>query len=340
VTCFGYLGYKNARFGRIEAHESVNAYGREVLLKTKEIVEAHGFEVLHLYVDGLWIHKPGAHTRPDYESLLEEIGQRTGLHIGLEGVYRWLAFLPSRTEPRVAVANRYFGAFEDGRIKVRGIEARRRDTPPFVKETQMHMLEILAQGDGRAGFRAEVPQAVRYAQARLQALLRGEVSLRELVVTQRISRRPEEYKVRTVAARVARQLVREGVELSPGERLRFVLVPGPERAHPWERVEREQPYDKSAYLELMLRAVESLLAPVGVDRPTLETWLLGNAGYWGPPGVLPPAGADITAPLLEKSAAGSERRPYDETAPPITRSDLLLPIPIAPTRLLREDVLR
>ena len=36
VTCFGYLGYKNARFGRIEAHEAVNAYGREVLLQAKE----------------------------------------------------------------------------------------------------------------------------------------------------------------------------------------------------------------------------------------------------------------------------------------------------------------
>jgi DNA polymerase-2 len=339
VTCFGYLGYKNARFGRIEAHESVNAYGREILLTTKEIVEGRGFEVLHLYVDGLWIHKPGAHTRPDYESLLEEIGRRTGLHIGLEGVYRWLAFLPSRTEPRVAVANRYFGAFEDGRIKVRGIEARRRDVPPFVKETQMHMLEILARGVDRAGFRAEIPQAVRYAQERLHALLRGEVPLRELVVTQRLSRRPDEYKVRTVAARVARRLVREGVELSPGERLRFVLMPGPERARPWERIEHEEPYDKSAYLELLLRAIESLLAPVGVGRPTLETWLLGNAGYWGPPGFLPPPGADITAPLLERSRGTRRCHPADAAGLPIRLPELELRTPLEPVGLTTEDAL-
>ena len=56
MTCFGYLGYKNARFGRIEAHEAVNAYGREVLLRTKELVEARGFQVLHMYIDGIWIH--------------------------------------------------------------------------------------------------------------------------------------------------------------------------------------------------------------------------------------------------------------------------------------------
>ena len=37
VTCFGYLGYNNARFGRIEAHEAVTAFGRDKLLTAKEI---------------------------------------------------------------------------------------------------------------------------------------------------------------------------------------------------------------------------------------------------------------------------------------------------------------
>jgi DNA polymerase-2 len=304
VTCFGYLGYKNARFGRIEAHEAVNAYGREVLLRTKELVEARGFRVLHLYVDGLWIHKPGGRDRPDYETLLEEIHAQTGLQIGLEGVYRWLAFLPSRTEPRVAVANRYFGAFEDRSLKVRGIEARRRDTPPYIKETQLEMLRILSHGRDVAGFRAAMPAAVAYAADRLRALRAGEVPVRELIVTHRLSRRPEEYVVRTVAARVALELTRRGVNLSPGERLRFVLVPGAEKARAWEGLTGEVPYDRAAYSELMLRAVDSVFAALGVDRRTLETWLLANAGYWGPPGTLPPPGADIAAPLFESGPAG------------------------------------
>ena len=43
VTCFGYLGYRNARFGRIEAHEAVTAFGREKLLQAKEICEEERF---------------------------------------------------------------------------------------------------------------------------------------------------------------------------------------------------------------------------------------------------------------------------------------------------------
>ena len=59
VTCFGYLGYKNARFGRIEAHEAVTTWGREALLRAKEAAERLGFTVLHMYVDGLWVQKTG-----------------------------------------------------------------------------------------------------------------------------------------------------------------------------------------------------------------------------------------------------------------------------------------
>jgi DNA polymerase-2 len=301
VTCFGYLGYKNARFGRIEAHEAVTAYGREVLLQAKETVEARGFRVLHLYVDGLWIHRPGASQRPDYEALLAEIHQQTGLQIGLEGIYRWVAFLPSRTEPRVSAANRYFGAFEDGQLKVRGIEIRRHDTSHFIKETQLGMLEILAEGQDAAGFRAALPAAVTYARQRLARLQAGRVPPGELVVTHRLARQPEEFVVRTVAARAARELIEAGVSLSPGENLRFLLVPGPEKARAWEQLSEDVPYDRQAYTERLLRAIESLLAPVGVDRGMLETWLLGNVGYWGPPGILPPPGVDGRAPLLART---------------------------------------
>ena len=59
VTCFGYLGYRNARFGRIEAHEAVTAFGRESLLQAKEICEEEGFELLHAITDSLWIRKKG-----------------------------------------------------------------------------------------------------------------------------------------------------------------------------------------------------------------------------------------------------------------------------------------
>ncbi len=142
VTCFGYLGYRNARFGRIEAHQAVTAYGREALLRAKETSEDMGYEVLHMYVDGLWVRKP---QMDDLPALLEEIRQRSGLPIALDGIYRWVVFLPSRVNANRSVANRYFGVFESGEIKVRGIAARRRDTAAWIAKVQMELLEILAR---------------------------------------------------------------------------------------------------------------------------------------------------------------------------------------------------
>ncbi|MEE9217367.1 MAG: DNA polymerase domain-containing protein [Anaerolineales bacterium] len=325
VTCFGYLGYKNARFGRIEAHEAVNAYGREVLLQAKELVEDAGFRVLHLYVDGLWIQRAGA-GQADYDRLLNQIQTQTGLRVALEGVYSWLAFLPSRTEPRVAVANRYFGAYEDGSVKVRGIEARRHDTPPFIKNTQLEMLALLSQARGIDGFRAAVPTVVAHAQEKLRALRAGEIPIKDLVVTHRLSREPMEYRVRTPAARVALQLTAAGVEINPGEMMRFVYVPGPEKVRAWEDYPSDRPYDVEAYVELLTRAVESVLAPVGVDRSTLDLWLLGQCGYWGPPGVLPPPGADIRFPLLEGSGAHAHNQ-VGRTVSGSAHEDLLSDLP-------------
>lgn len=134
MTCFGYLGYKNARFGRIEAHEAVTTWGREALLRAKEAAEEHGFTVLRMYVDGLWVKREGCRQPQDFQPLLEDIARRTRLPVALDGVYRWNTFLPSRVDARWPVPNRYFGVFQDGSIKVRGIDMRRRDTTPFIAE--------------------------------------------------------------------------------------------------------------------------------------------------------------------------------------------------------------
>ncbi|RPJ75109.1 MAG: hypothetical protein EHM24_04870, partial [Acidobacteria bacterium] len=172
VTCFGYLGYKNARFGRIEAHESTTACGRDTLLRAKEIAEERGYLFLHALTDALWIYKEGS-TDAEHQALVEEIGRDTGVRIDIEGLYRWLAFPPSRQYAGNPVANRYFGAFEDGKIKMRGIEARRHDTIRWIREAQAEMLEILARAENGAGYRARMGEVFALAREKLADLRRG-----------------------------------------------------------------------------------------------------------------------------------------------------------------------
>jgi len=300
VTCFGYLGYKNARFGRIEAHEAVTAYGREALLRAKEAAEDLGFEVLHLYVDGMWVKKAGASRVADFQPVLDEIVRRTGLPVALEGVYRWLAFLPSRQDGRVPVANRYFGAYQDGTLKVRGVEARRRDTPHFLVRLQEEMLERLAQaqGAGAASTAAALQECLPGLVARLRrvlaALRAGRIPLAELVVAHKLSRDLTEFRTPSPAARAAGQLQAAGKVLKPGQRVLFIYTRGEPGVHAWDLPQPPNPasVDVARYAELTLRAAAAILQPLRVEEATLRQWLFSNAGYLAPPGKpAPPATA-------------------------------------------------
>jgi len=278
VTCFGYLGYKNARFGRIEAHEAVTAYGREALLRAKEAAEDLGYTVLHMYVDGLWVQKPGASEVEDFQDVLDEIGARTGLPVALDDVYRWVAFIPSRQNPRVPVANRYFGVFKDGSLKIRGVEIRRRDTPAFIAKTQRAMLELLAQAGDAGELPACLPRVFALLQSRLVALRRGQVPLEDLLVSQKLSRTLGEYHTPSLAARAAAQLQATGKQVKPGQVVRFLHTRGEPGVHAWNLPTPPDPaaVDVNEYIKLLIRAASTVLQPLGVSEEAIRLRLIGG----------------------------------------------------------------
>ena len=280
VTCFGYLGYKNARFGRIEAHEAVTAYGREALLRAKEAAEDLGFTVLHLYVDGLWVQKPGASTVADFQPLLDAILKRTGLPIALDGVFRWVAFLPSRLNADVPVPNRYFGVFQDGTLKVRGIEARRRDAPQFVSQTQMQILELLAQAPDASQLPGYLPEIIALLRRRIADLRAGRVALEALIVKQKLSRELAEYRSPSPAARAAAQLQAIGKSLRAGQRVRFLHTLGEPGVHAWDLPTPPNPasVDVARYTTLLLRAASAVLEPLGLSEKELCNQVIAGAG--------------------------------------------------------------
>ena len=258
VVCFGYLGYKNARFGKIESHEAVTAISRELMLQAKEVAEDLGFTVLHMYVDSLFVQKDGLKEKQDFELLLKAITEKTKLPIAVEGVYRWICFLPSKRDIRISVPNRYFGVFIDGEVKYRGIEARRRDTPYWVKRVQLEVLNCLA----KAKALSEIPEYLIAAETIVKQakddLRNGHVSLGELVITQSLSREVGSYKTPSPAARAAKQLQSAGRQVAPGQFMRFIFIRGDERVRVWEVGIDPRMVDIKRYCILLDRAIASL----------------------------------------------------------------------------------
>jgi len=280
VTSFGYLGYRNARFGRIEAHEAVTAFAREMLLRAKEVAESHGFRMLHALVDSMWLQRPGA-TRADYDALAQAVTGATGLPIFVEGIYRWLAFLPSKTHRGVGVPNRYMGVFENNATKVRGIEVRRSDVPALVVQTQERMLQRMFRCQTLQDVRAALSELLGILEESLIRLRSKDVEAAELVITNTLSQEVGEYRHNTVQAITARTLDRHGAHLHPGEAVQFIITSAgakvPEdRVRPYALLGSDWHYDLEAYATLLLRAAATVLELFGYSEERLreEVWSL------------------------------------------------------------------
>lgn len=280
VVSFGYLGYKNARFGRIEAHEAVTAYGRELLLSAKEQAEARGYKLVHAIVDAIWVHKMGI-TEAEALELAEVIRRKTGIPMALEGIYRWLIFPPSRMHPSLAVANRYAGVFRNGTLKARGLEYRRHDTPPFIARTQEAMLAILACAESPDEFLNHIPGVLDVLRSAADSIRNGLVPLADLAITRQISKSPEEYTRASHVAIAAQSLLARGVRLAPGESVQMIITaardPDPaSRVRPLAMAESTpMEYDREKYLELLILAAESVLGPLGYDSKRLAEYASG-----------------------------------------------------------------
>jgi DNA polymerase elongation subunit (family B) len=268
VCCFGYTGYKNARFGKIEAHEAINALAREKLLVAKEAAEQRGFRVLHALVDSIYICRGGLRTAPtpmsshkDYLRLAQEIEQITGLPLALEAVYRYVVFLPSRQCKEIPVPNRFFCVSDEGELKVRGLECRRHDTPPFVTRMQREVLEILAEARDFASYCDKLSEA-REVYERYQERLRdGTVPAEELVIRKRLTKAPASYQKNSSTAIAARQLDRAGVKLRPGENIEYIITDADstlidDRVRAWTLWEGWRGYDVTAYAKALEKAFE------------------------------------------------------------------------------------
>lgn len=265
VTCFGYTGYKNSRFGRIECHESITAYGRDIILKTKALAEASGYRVLHGIVDSLWMEPSGTWIK-EPEDFCKLVTDHTGIPLELEGVYKWLVFLPNKCTGAGAL-NKYYGAFQDGSMKVRGIELRKHDTPGIIKKAQEDIIALMAEADDRMQVLSTVPVSLAVMEAYRERLRKMDVDMEDLIIRKRVSRAPGRY--RHVSDQAAAQLLlkAKGHIIRPGQMVRYIITDHRAK-EPVRRVsipeftDRLEHYDWKRYDELLVRAVVGMLSPL------------------------------------------------------------------------------
>jgi len=275
VTSFGYLGFSNSKFGRIDAHIAVCAFARDILLKTSKIAERHGFEVIHGIVDSIWVREKNGvinystnapnNTSNRYMNLKKDIEEQTGFSISFEGIYKWIVFDSSKTNPQLPALNRYFGVFEDGTIKSRGIETRRHDTPQLFIDFQDELLQAIAKFNSVGEIKQSIHILEDIFNKYQNLIFSGKVSHSDLIFTKRISKDTDEYSSRdTIENCVLKILYNNGKSLHAGEEIKYVITDFNNKNHlkralPIELIDKHHfKYDEKRYSELLSDAYISI----------------------------------------------------------------------------------
>jgi len=268
VACFGYQGFSNAKFGRIECHEAINAYAREVLLTAKHRLEAGGWRVVHGIIDSIWVAPDpdvDDDDREDLEALATEITEAVEIQLEHEAHYDWVAFVPQR-ESDAGALTKYFGKEASSKkFKIRGIEARQRSTPPFIEKIQQECLERF---DATRSPDAVIDR-LQDAVTRLHA---GTVPVEHLVERNRVSKPLEGYTQNTWNVAALKRARDQDLDVHPGQDIEYVVVDNEKNSR--ERValahEEIETYDASYYETQLVRAVESILSPLDWDRSDIR----------------------------------------------------------------------
>ncbi|WP_292615591.1 MULTISPECIES: type B DNA-directed DNA polymerase [Methanocalculus] len=243
VTSFGYTGYRNAKFGCIRVHEGITRHAREILIGAKEIAEDAGCRILHGIVDSLWV------TGGDISRFVHETEAAFGIPTESEA-YSWIAFLPMADG--TGAYNRYFGRLKEKGMKIRGVAARRRDVPPYVRSFQEEIFSLMEQAESSGELRQLAGRADEvYADA-----VRGieMAATEDLVITRRVGR--TRYKHRCIEGSALRAYGMAGVAVEAGMEIGYVVRDGKHLIAdtPWEA----KTADRAYYRVLLDRAYDEV----------------------------------------------------------------------------------
>jgi DNA polymerase, archaea type len=142
--------------------------------------------------------------------LVSQISKQVEIRPEHEAYYDWIAFVPL-WDSNAGALTKYFGkvAGED-EYKYRGIECRQRSSPSYIDEVQKALI--------RAVDAYRDPEAVcEELRSWVNRLERGAVDPNELVITNRVSKKREDYTQSTRSVAALERAADLGLARAPGQ---------------------------------------------------------------------------------------------------------------------------
>ncbi|ODN03191.1 DNA polymerase alpha catalytic subunit [Orchesella cincta] len=193
-SMYGCLGFRNSRFYAKELAAYITGKGREILLKTKDMVEKMGFEVIYGDTDSLMINSNSQEIQKVYQignKIKSEINKQYKLlELEIDGIFRFLLLLKKKKYAALVYNQKSNGVVETT-LELKGLDMVRRDWAPIAGQTAKLILdEIMSE----QALDDKIFKAVKILNDVASELRAGNVPLKDLMITKQLAKNPEEYK--------------------------------------------------------------------------------------------------------------------------------------------------
>lgn len=285
VSCYGYLRFREFKLGIPSAHMAICAHARKILLETIDHAQNRGFEVVHGIVDSVYLKKENI-TEDEVRDFCNEIYLSTGIPIDIEGIFKWIVFLPSVIDKDRPLPATYYGVMvrrdenksheninfdadtppEDKEcvvaIKARGVSLRQRSSPFLIRRFQEETIRYLGQFDTEDEIRKSFPVICKA----LKDIIRDIDSVDKecLVIPLRVSK--TDYKYLIPQKIVLDKLRSRGISIMPGQFIRFIhsdkgiILP-----EDYVKDSGSRP-DISVYKKLLVKSIFMIMQPFGFTK--------------------------------------------------------------------------
>ncbi|MHA2359047.1 MAG: DNA polymerase domain-containing protein, partial [Candidatus Thorarchaeota archaeon] len=257
---YGVTGAPHFELFCMPAAESITAYGRDAIQRTKTKAESMGIRVLYGDTDSVFLDNP---SKKQQEELVAWSSDELGIDLEVEKTYKYVALSDRKKN--------YIGVYKDGKVEVKGLSGKKRNTPDFAQEAFRKMLEVLSRVDDPEGFedaKEEIREIVNNVLDKLERKPPA-YTPEELAFRIQLTKPLHSYDTDIPHVRAAKKLVEvtnDPTKALPGTIISYIKTKGQDTVIPVE-LAKDISYwiDKHAYTDILKSVFEQVLDSVGLD---------------------------------------------------------------------------
>jgi len=253
---YGVFGAEHFPLYSLSVAEAITALGRQKIRAVVEKAQEMQLEVLYGDTDSVFIHNPD---KERIEELIKWAENEVKVDLEVDKIYRYLALSARKKN--------YFGVLIDGSIDIKGLMAKKRNTPEFLKREFHNVLKILSKVETPADLKEAKKKIENQIVEIIRKLKKGAYSLQDLAFRVQLTKPLSEYtKTTPQHVQAARKLKRE---VRAGEIIAYVKTR--DGVMPIEAKPKPSEIDWNKYVEFTKSVFDQLLDALGMSVSEIES---------------------------------------------------------------------